>query len=241
LFTHQINSLRQICLDRGVVLTLNGLDTLALSIQNTYPVIAETYLDLPLDTGQLLSVNDFIDRYGKHNLTTSIDNEILFQEEVIASAKFILKSENFLLISGCASVGRTLLAVNVAKEMQRENVNLKVICLYDKGADLIRDITAYFSEPGDYLVFVDDANRLDTRLDYLLHYLLEGKGNRRFCIIATVRDYARESVIKKVKQYTEVHETAIKPLSGDQVKGLVERLFGIVNRGYQKRSARHFR
>jgi hypothetical protein len=70
LSTHKINHLRNFCQERGVLLSLNGLDSLSLSIQNSYPVLSEMYLDLPLDTGQLLSVNDFIDRYSKHNFTS---------------------------------------------------------------------------------------------------------------------------------------------------------------------------
>ena len=235
LSTHEINKLRGVCHDRGVLLSLNGLDTLALSIQNSYPVLSEAYLDLPLDTGQLLSVDDFIIRYGKNNLTTSIDNNILFQENALKSAISVLDTANFLLVSGAAGVGKTLFSVNLAKEIQLQSKELNVICLFDKGADLIRDITAYFSEPGDYLIFVDDANRLDNRLDYLLHYLHENEGSKKFRIIATVRDYARESVIEKVKQYTEIHEQSIKPLSNDQIKCLTASLFGIKNVEYQKR------
>lgn len=233
--THEINKLRGLCHDRGVLLNLNGLDTLALSIQNSYPILSELYLGLPLDTGQLLSVDDFVVRYGKNNLTTSIENNILFQEDALKSAISILESADFLLVTGAAGVGKTLFAVNLAKELQLKSENLNVICLFDKGADLIRDITAYFSEPGNYLIFVDDANRLDNRLDYLLHYLHENDGSKKFRIIATVRDYARESVIEKVKQYTEIHEQSIEPLSDDQIKELTETLFGIKNVEYQKR------
>lgn len=235
LSTHEINKLRSLCQQRGVILNLYGLDSLALSIQNSYPILSEKYLDLPLDTGQLLAIDDFVFRYGQNNLTTSIDNKILFQEEALKSAIATLESANFLLISGAAGVGKTLFAVNLAKEIKLQRNNLNVRCLYDKGADLIRDITAHYSEPGDYLIFVDDANRLDNRLDYLLHYLHENDSKRTFRIIATVRDYARGSVIEKVKKYTEIHERIIKPLSDDQIKELTDTLFGIKNGAYQTR------
>ncbi|WP_318451462.1 DNA replication protein [Photobacterium leiognathi] len=235
LSTQEINQLRALCYDRGVMLTLYGLDSISLSINNTYPVLSETYLDLPLDTGQLLSVNDFIERYGRSNFTTSIDNELLFCDDLLSNAVRTLESSNFLLVSGAAGLGKTLFSVTLAKRILQENECINVICLFDKGADLIRDITAYFSEPGDYLIFVDDANRLDNRLDYILHYLTEKDGNRRFRIVATVRDYARTSVIEKVRKYTELHEQVITPLTDEQIKELVESLFGIKNGKYQKR------
>lgn len=235
LSTQEINQLRALCYDRGVMLTLYGLDSISLSINNTYPVLSETYLDLPLDTGQLLSVNDFIERYGRSNFTTSIDNELLFCDDLLSNAVRTLESSNFLLVSGAAGLGKTLFSVTLAKRILQKNKCINVICLFDKGADLIRDITAYFSEPGDYLIFVDDANRLDNRLDYILHYLTEKDGNRRFRIVATVRDYARISVIEKVRKYTELHEQVITPLTDEQIKELVESLFGIKNCKYQKR------
>ena len=235
LTTEEINELRTFCYEKGVMLTLNGLDSISLSIKNSYPVLSEEYLDLPLDTGQLLSIDDFIERYGRSNFTTSIDNDLLFCDDLISNAVSTLNSSNFLLVSGAAGLGKTLFSVNLAKQVQQENNSTNVVCLFDKGADLIRDITACFSEPGDYLIFVDDANRLDNRLDYILHYLNEKDESRTFRIIATVRDYARESVIEKVSKYTELHEQVITPLTDEQIKELSEILFGIKNGEYQKR------
>ena len=235
LSTKEIIQLRNLCYDRGVMLTLNGLDSISLSIKNSYPVLSETYLDLPLDTGQLLRVDDFIERYGKSNFTTSIDNALLFCDDLLSDAVKTLEAFNFLLVSGAAGIGKTLFSVTLAKKLQSDNKDLNVICLFDKGADLIRDITAYFSEPGDYLIFVDDANRLDNRLDYLLHYLNEGDENRSFRIIATVRDYARNSIVEKVYKFTKLHEMVISPLSDEQIKELTETLYNIKNGEYQER------
>ena len=235
LTTHEINNLKNLCQKRNTRLSLNGLDSMSLSIQNCYPVLSEQYLGLPLDTGQLLPVDDFIVRYGKNNLTTAIDNQMLFQDELIEQGVAYLEHGDFLLISGAAGVGKTLFSVNLVKMMQEHNSDLKVFCLFDKGADLSRDIRAHFSEPGDYLIFVDDANRLDNRLDYILHHLNEGDDNRSFRIIATVRDYARDSVAKQVSKFTNLHEQNITSLTDEQVKELVVKLFDINNSDFQKR------
>jgi len=235
LTTHEINHLKNLCQNRSVRLSLNGLDSISLSIQNCYPVLSEQYLGLALDTGQLLSVNDFVSRYGKNNLTTPIDNKMLFQNDAIDSGLEQLRHGKLLLVSGAAGVGKTLFSVNLAKAMLDCNPNLNVYCLFDKGADLIRDITAHFSEPGDYLIFVDDANRLDSRLDYILHYLNENDGNRTFRIVATVRDYARDSVITQASKFTDIQEQTIQPLTDEQIKELVVELFDIKNSEYQQR------
>ena len=227
LTTHEIESLREICSSRDVQLDQYSLDSLALSIQNDYPVLAERYLGIELDTGQLLSIDDFIGCYESSPLTTSISNKILFQKDTLESKKELLKASNFLLISGAAGTGKTLFSVNLARMMLEEQPALKVYCLFYKGVDLHRDITAYFSEPGDYLIFIDDANRLDNRLDYILYYLNELDERRRFRIIATVRDYARNTVIEKVNQFTELHEHEVRPLTDEQIKDLIVELFEI--------------
>jgi hypothetical protein len=233
--THEISHLKGICEAINVRLTLNGLDTISLSIQNSYPILAEQYLSLSLDTGQLLSVNDFITRYGNNKVTTSIDNVILFQDEALELGKKQLELGGFLLVSGAAGVGKTLFSVNLVSAIEKQNPEMKVYCLFDKGVDLVRDITAHFSEPGDYLIFIDDANRLDNRLDYILHYLNEDDANRTFRIVATVRDYARDSVYNKVSQFTEVAEQIVKPLTDEQIKDLIVELYEIKNQDFQKR------
>lgn len=235
LTTHEINHLTSLCQKRNVRLSLNGLDSISLSIQNCYPVLSEQYLGLSLDTGQLLSVDDFISRYGKNNFTTPIANKILFHSDTIDKGMNLLNDSQFLLVSGAAGVGKTLFSVNLARAMQENNPTLKVYCLFYKGADLIRDITAHFSEPGDYLIFVDDANRLDSRLDYILHYLNDNDDNRTYRIVATVRDYARDSVITQASEFTDVQEQTIQPLTDEQVKDLVVQLFNIINGNYQQR------
>jgi len=138
-------------------------------------------------------------------------------------------------VSGAAGVGKTLFSVNLVSAIEKQNPEIKVYCLFDKGVDLVRDITAHFSEPGDYLIFIDDANRLDNRLDYILHYLNEDDADRTFRIVATVRDYARDSVYNKVSQFTEVAEQIVKPLTDEQIKDLIVELYEIKNQDFQKR------
>ncbi|AOE49260.1 nSTAND3 domain-containing NTPase [Kangiella sediminilitoris] len=234
LSTKEIENLRSLCYEKGVILELYGIDTISLSITNSYPALSERHLGIPLDTGQLLSVQDFIERYGKSNFTAPIDNELLFKDDLLKKATELLEEKKFLLISGGQGVGKTLFGVNLVKDIKKREGKLKAFCLFDKGVDLIRDITACFSEPGNYLIFVDDANRLDNRLDYILHYLNDIDEQRSFRIIATVRDYARESVIERVSKITEFHEQTIQPLLDEHIKVLTETLFGIKNAEYQK-------
>ncbi|MCP4493526.1 MAG: DNA replication protein [Gammaproteobacteria bacterium] len=235
LSTDEINRLTQLCKSNSIKLTLYGIDPIALSIQSTYPRLSELYLDLPLDTGQLLEPDDFVDRYGSNNLTTPINNDLLFQDENISQCISLLEKDDLLIVSGPAGVGKTLFCVNLVKRCKKINSEIKAYCIFDKGADLHNDITSHLSEPGDYLVFIDDANRLDNRIDYLLNYLNEKGQNRTFKIIATVRDYARDNVVEKAKSFSKFQELSITPLTDEQIKELIETLFGIKNHEYQDR------
>lgn len=235
LATDEINHLTRLCKNNSIKLSLYGIDPIALSIQNTHPRLSELYLDLPLDTGQLLEPDDFIDRYGNNNLTTPINHDLLFQDENISQCVSFLEKDDLLIVSGPAGVGKTLFCINLAKRCKHINPALKVYCVFDKGADLYNDITSHLSEPGHYLVFIDDANRLDSRIDYLLHYLNEQDQDRTFKIIATVRDYARDNVVEKSKNFSKVQELSISPLTDEQIKELIETLFEIKNHEYQDR------
>lgn len=84
LSAREIEDLQQICRDQNIQLIPYGLDAIAHSIQNTYPILATEYLDMDLDTGQILSIDDFVARYSHNKLTTSIDNDILFQDELMS-------------------------------------------------------------------------------------------------------------------------------------------------------------
>lgn len=235
LSSKEIEMLRRTCSDRQVVLSLYGLDTIALSIKNNYPILSEQYLDLPLDTGQLLPVEDFVKRYSQNKLTTSIENKLLFKDEELLEAAHRLETSDFLLVSGPAGAGKTLFAVNLLQIVCSGDEPITSVCLFDKGADLTKDINAKFSQPGDYLILIDDANRLDNRIDYILHHLHEQDEGKRFRIIATVRDYARDQVKEKAGKFTRVEEIVVTPLSDEQIGKLTDELFGIKNPEYQKR------
>lgn len=236
LTSKEINELKQTCNDKGIKLTLNGIDTIAYSIKNDFPSLANEYLSLQLDTGQLLLIDDFINCSQKLPLSTPIDNQILFRDAELLLAEQKLMRSNLLLITGPSGIGKTLFGINVLKRLCEKDQNLKAYCVFNKGVEIYQDITSYFSEPGHYLIFIDDANRLDNRLDYILNYLNEIDSRRSFRIIATIRDYSKSHILDKAKHYTmEPCVIGIEKLTDDQIKTLVSDLFDVKNAQYQQR------
>ena len=233
--THEISNLRQICQKQSINLELHSLDSIALSIAHDYPVLAEEHLSIALDSGQILSPDEFIERYNRSDYTTPIDHPILFRDEEIDRSLSSLDHKDCLLISGPTGTGKTLFAINLAKHIANKNPELKVLCILINGGDLERDITAYLSEPGHYVVFVDDANRLDQRLDYILHYLNRKTEERSYKIIATVRDYARNQILEKVTRYTNIQHAELNRLEDNQIAVITEDLFNIKNSDFLDR------
>jgi hypothetical protein len=229
------NQLRDICRPLDIELVFYTLSTISLKICNSYPELALRYLDLALDTGQILTPKDFVDVYSNNQMTTAISNEMLFRDECLKSASSKLEQSNFLLVSGSAGVGKTLFCVNLLSKMKKENPALRTYCILDKGADLNPDIDSRLREPGSYLIFIDDANKLNGRLDYFLYLLHDNRDSCQYRIVASVRDYACESLRNHITKMTEVKEQKLEILNDEQITELTEKLFGITNSSFTER------
>ena len=92
---------------QNIKVSLYGLEVISQSICNNYPQLAQEYLSLSLDTGQLLTVHDFVERYNKNQMTTALEGKILFNDEALLNCIALLKASNFLLVHGAAGVGKT--------------------------------------------------------------------------------------------------------------------------------------
>lgn len=235
LSSQNIAELREKTEKFDIKLTLNGIDTIALSLENSYPILLEKHLGIPLTTGQILDTEDFIALYNQSEFATPIGNKLLYRDELLTKAITDLENTSITLISGPAGVGKTGFSIELLKQLRERNKKQKLLCVYDKGADLTRDITSLFSENGEYVVFVDDANRLDNRIDYLLHQIHSQTQNKSIKLIITVRDYAREQLSERLKSFSGINLIELTKLSDDEIKGLIEELYGITNSSYQRR------
>lgn len=227
--------LNEKCIKQNIILSLFNIDAIALSIQNSYPVLAKEYLSLPLDTGQILSIEDFIKKYNYNKFSTPIIDSPLFLDEYFHQGIEALLNQQFLLISGEAGIGKTQYSLSLLKKLQTSHPDKKIYCIFNKGESFLDEITAYFSEPGDYLIFIDDINRLNSNLDYLLHYLVENDDKRTFKIIATIRNYAKTSFISKIKQITTYQEITLAKLNKEQLSTLLKKIFNINHVDYLQR------
>lgn len=133
-------------------------------------------------------------------------------------------------------MGKSRLALECCRKFIETTPSFKVQCIFNRGIDLFEDIRAYFSAPGDYLIFVDDANRI-SGFQYIIELLQYKQVSQRIKVIITVRDYAIDKIRDMCKAYGGVFEIAISPFSDDQIRQLVEKEYGIKNHHYLDRIA----
>jgi len=221
-------TLKKVGLESGVTIRLLPLDTLSHDLYEHYPRLIKDFLGIEIDTGQILSCNDFVSAYGRHHLSTPLDTPFSGREEEIEKARSVLEEGNLLLLSGSAGVGKSRLALEILDKFQTANSSYQTYCIYNKARDVYDDLKSYFSRAGNFLIFVDDANR-SSNFDYVIDLLLHQRNDQNIKIIATVRDYALGMVENKAKAIQSCELISIEPLTEDQINKLLEDSFNIRN------------
>ena len=99
--------------------------------------------------------------------------------------------------------------------------------------DLFDDLKEQTSSPGNFLILVDDANRV-VDFSYFTYLLRFQKDNQHIKIVATVRDYAFEKVEKEIGDYHH-QSMQLNRFTDEQIKELARDEFGILNHRYLER------
>jgi hypothetical protein len=231
-------ALREECLSRGVSISIYGPETIAQDLYQNYPRLARDFLGVEVDTGQIVSTDDFIVTYNKRSFSTRLDTLFKFREEELNQVARTLADKDLALVTGRPGIGKTRFALECCARYVEEHPDAKVFCIFNKGADLFEDLRVYFSEPGHFLIFVDDANRLSrSHFEYALQLLHDQRQDQKIRIIATVRDYALASVERVAKPFGGGQAIELVQFTDDQIKELVRDNSAILNPIYLDRIA----
>lgn len=229
-----IDKLRQLCEPLGVNLNLYSLGSISYDLYQKYPILAKDYLGVEVDTGQIVELDNFIALYEKNKLTTTLKTDFHFREEEKGNLLSLIENNNLVIISGQAGVGKSRLAIECYQQFIENNKAYKSYCIFNYGIDLFEDVRAYFSDSGDYLIFVDDANRI-SGFQYIVQLLQTKRSDQNFKIIVTVREYALDKIRELVKPFDVCAEISLKPFSDNEIEKLLQDDFGIKNTLYLKR------
>lgn len=212
---------------------LIGIDDFSYDIAHNFQAIANTYLDISVDSGQFCDIDEFIKKHDKNSINAPLDIEFLERKEKRDILKN-LEEEEFILLIGKAGIGKTKLAVEVCKEYTKIHKEIKCFCIKNNGNDIYDDLVDYIENDNKYLIFIDDINEMH-RLKTFMDFINDKKENCEFKIIATVRDYVLENVMLKLKEFYMPKIYVINCMEDNQIKKIIEDIYLIKNLHYQEK------
>ena len=234
LSAENIDKLREQCEKAEVNLNLFGLGAISYDLLEKYPSISKDYLGIEVDTGQIVPLDVFISLYERNKLATTLQTEFHFREDEKNNLLSLIQDNSLVIISGQAGVGKSRIAIECYRQFIKANNTYKAYCIFNQGIDLFEDIKSYFSDSGDFLIFVDDANRI-SGFQYIVQLLQTKRSDQNFKIIVTVRDYALDKIRKICQPIGSDAEITIEPFTDEEIKKLLQDEFEINNHLYLDR------
>lgn len=230
LHIEQLEELTQCIPD--IEIELLGLGTISHDLYTKYTFLASDFFNIKVDTGQILSIEDFITVYDKNKMKAPLNTEFCYRKKEIENVYRNIEENDVTLVTGAAGVGKTRLVIEVCKKFESEG--WKVLCVKNNGLDIYEDIKSYISEKGEYLLFIDDGNMV-TKLNYIFEYIMRKKDDLHIKVIITVRDYAKVRIMSDINEYTKAAIILIHGLNNDEIKGILKKNLLITNASYLKR------
>jgi hypothetical protein len=172
-------------------------------------------------TGQLVSIDEFVQYYnnGSQSIATPLDNPFLFRENELSQFINTLEKENFIVLSGKAGIGKTRIAIEGLKKFQAQNPNYEIYSLLNRHISLFKDLRNHFENNGQYILFIDDANRIE----HFREILGFCKTNTNLKIVLTIRDYSMEFVDELIP-YTKITTLRINDtLERKEIESIISR------------------
>ncbi|MFN0278507.1 MAG: hypothetical protein ACKVRN_07890 [Pyrinomonadaceae bacterium] len=222
------NRLFEFCKEQGIKVHVIDIDNLAQDLFLYFPKLASDYLAIEIDSGQILSLADFLSEYHKNPFSTRLDTAFFSRDKELEDVLALIESHDIVILSGEPGVGKSRLAIEALTKFHNSNSDWTVYCLFNKqGISFYNDLKDYLGFDGNYLVFVDDANRV-SELQHLLRLIHDNSATRNIRIVLTVREYAQRSVLEITKGYDN-SSFALKPFEKDKLRSFISAEFGITN------------
>lgn len=207
--------------------TLIGLGDVSFDLNLKYPELAKDHLSIDIDTHQIFGIDAFVAYASQNPYSTSLDMPILCRDQELQDIEKSLSKEQAILLLGPAGVGKTRLALESAKSFIKQNdCELKII--KSNGEPIYQDLVTAFPDERNYLVLVDDADQL-THLHHLLRISTDPSRKHFIKMIFTVRDYAKEKLLRTVRSALIPAQYEVTALSDGSINEVLSNNLGIRN------------
>lgn len=220
-------ALHEMCEKEGVLLSLYGIDRIANDVYQYFPVLAKDFLGISIDTNQISDIGEFINKYDSNEMAAPLLTTFQFRENELKNVIDAIETNKVVVVFGKAGVGKTRIVIEASKRFSEQN-EYRLLCIRSNDLPIFEDLTAYIPTPGNYLVFIDDANELNG-FKHVLRYLNMVEQGYKIKIIATVRDYARKYVINQVNEFTIPQKIEINKFNDDEIRRFLEENLEIRN------------
>ena len=231
----EIESLKNKCLEKNIECTVLVNSLIANELFNKYPSITKDFLNISVDSGQILDYHDFIKNYDSNKYSTPINTLLQCREDEFQELYSLIATSNIVLVTGLAGIGKTKLSIEACNIYAKEN-DYQFKAILNRGTNIFDDMKSYFNEDSkNYLIFIDDVNRIPSALEYIQEYFGEKLKEGAIKIVATVRDYAKAKISQIIPMELISNEFELSVLSDDAIKTIVKNEYNVTNPIYLDR------
>ncbi len=185
-----------------ITLKFIDLDTLAIDISLVYPEIAEEHLGIPYDTGQVMTVDNFIRFHHKHagEWVTPINNPLIGRDDENGEVDKSLVEHKAVVLGGAPGVGKTKFAIEFLR-LKKDREGVPVFVIRDNHQSVWADVQRLKRRSRKFILLIDDADRQLPLVEQVLT-LIKGSTDRdNIQLLLTVRSIAKrdlEEVLQKI-------------------------------------------
>lgn len=198
--------------NHDIKLKFFSLDNISLKTKD-YPGLMMDYLGISCNSN-CLELKSFVKKFSNNRISYPIplDNKYFEIESFpISKGVDILAKNDVVVISGNPGMGKTRYAVEIAESYAAQSGSISYV-LEENSQDVRATLNVLDSER-PYVFIIDDANRTSIWEEAVEYYAYNCDKNVK--LIATVRDYALESVIDKCSSLKSFHHIKISKSTED--------------------------
>jgi hypothetical protein len=199
---------------------LKGIDQIALLLLGRAAFAAKLFLGISIDTAQIIPVKQFIEEYEASGFATILSNQFIGRENELAQLNEAVLYNKITILKGPPGTGKSKLAVAFLQAYAQSQPDTQIFCISNKNAPIFDDLRTYLNGEGDFLLFIDDANRQGGNLRSLLPMLNEQRDGT-IKLIITVRDYAFEETYHTCREFRPVSVDILK-LTDEQLTEILK-------------------